>query len=170
MNVIGIYPGTFDPITNGHLDIIKRSMEFCSHLIIGIGVNSSKKTMFSELNRIQLIKDSVLSFKKNRITVTSFDGLLVDFAKKENAKVLIRGIRNVSDFEYEINLASINKTIAPEIDTVFLPTSPELAVVSSSMVKEIAKFGGDISRFVPKHVEGLLKEQFGFIKYGAPKK
>lgn len=169
--MIAIYAGTFDPITNGHLDIVKRSMEFCDHLIIGIGVNSSKKTMFSELNRIQMISESV-SFlsKRNNITITSFEGLLVNFAKEEKAKVLIRGIRNVSDFEYEINLASINKTIAPEIDTVFLPTSPELAVVSSSMVKEIAKYGGDISGFVPKHVEKLVNSQFGFIKYGDPEK
>jgi pantetheine-phosphate adenylyltransferase len=136
-------------------------MEFCDHLIIGIGVNSSKKTMFSELNRIQMISESV-SFlsKRNNITVTSFEGLLVNFAKQEGAKVLIRGIRNVSDFEYEINLANINKTVAPGIDTIFLPTSPELAVVSSSMVKEISKHGGDVSRFVPKHVDQILKSRF----------
>ncbi len=143
-------------------------MEFCAHLIIGIGVNSSKKTMFSELNRIQLITDSLLPLysEKCKITITSFDGLLVEFAKKESAKVLIRGIRNVSDFEYEINLANVNKTLAPSLESIFLPTRPELAVVSSSMVKEIAKCGGDIQQFVPSEVAKAVKGKFGFLKTG----
>ena len=163
MSIIAVYAGTFDPITNGHLDIIRRSMEFCTTLVIAIGVNSSKKTMFSEKERLAQISqalDGLVLLDGQNIEVSSFQGLLVDYAKQEGAKVLIRGIRNVSDFEYEINLANINKTVAPGIDTIFLPTSPELAVVSSSMVKEIAKYGGDVSRFVPKHVEQIIKSRF----------
>jgi pantetheine-phosphate adenylyltransferase len=154
---IGIYAGTFDPITNGHLDIIKRSMQFCSELIILIGINSNKKTLFSEQERYELIKESVP--KEYKFAVTTHGGLIVDFAKLIKASVLIRGIRSVSDFEYEINLANVNKVLAPQIETVFLPTSPELAVVSSSMVKEIAKFGGSIDAFVSAPVAKAIKEK-----------
>ena len=172
--VKAIYAGTFDPITNGHMDIINRSMQFCDKLIIGIGLNPSKKTMFSEEERIKQINvavDKGVEFlTSTNIEVASFQGLLVEYAKQIDAKILVRGIRSVSDFEYEINLANINKVLAPGIDTVFLPTSPELAVVSSSMVKEIARLGGDISRFVPAHVVGQVMSQFGFTKTGNPEK
>lgn len=158
----------FDPITVGHLDIIKRSMQFCNELIIGVGVNSKKTTMFSDPIRIKLIGESVremIGFSYDihgaspqyKWKAAAFSGLLVDFAKEQKADILIRGIRSVSDFEYEINLSNINKVLAPNIETVFLPTSPELAVVSSSMVKEISKYGGDISKFVSKSVlEALI--------------
>lgn len=166
----GIYAGTFDPITNGHLDIINRSMEFCDQLVIAIGINSAKQTMFSEDERIKQINRAVdkhVEFlRSTNITVVSFQGLLVEYAKEVGANILVRGIRSVSDFEYEINLANINKTLAPGIETVFLPTSPDLAVVSSSMVKEVAKLGGDISRFVPIHVKDAVQSKFGFIKTG----
>jgi pantetheine-phosphate adenylyltransferase len=168
-----IYAGTFDPITTGHLDIIKRSMQFCDELIIGVGINSSKKTMFSEAEREKQISVALYSiYKKDdffqiaNIKVQSFNGLLVDFAKELKATILVRGIRSVSDFEYEINLANINKVLAPQIETVFLPTSPELAVVSSSMVKEIAKHGGDVSKFVTKSVLDAINSSYGFIKFG----
>lgn len=142
----------FDPITNGHIDIINRSMQFCDTLIILIGVNSSKKTLFTPEERIELINRSLERQSdfliRTNIIVDSYDGLIVNYAKQNNASVMIRGIRSVSDFEYEINLANVNKTLEPSIETVFLPTKPDLAVVSSSMVKEIAKFGGKISSFV----------------------
>jgi pantetheine-phosphate adenylyltransferase len=162
--VKAIYAGTFDPLTAGHIDIITRSLQFCDRLVIAIGINSNKNTMFSDEERQTFIKQTFAHFPN--IKVESFQGLLVDYAKEIEANLLVRGIRSVSDFEYEINLANINKVLAPDIETVFLPTSPQLAVVSSSMVKEIAKHGGDISKFAPEHVVKAVKGKFGFIKTG----
>lgn len=158
-----VYAGTFDPITSGHLDLIDRSLKLCDKLIVAVGVNSAKKTVFSEMERVYLINKTLENYfsqsSYERISVTSFDGLLVNYAKDAGASLLIRGIRSVSDFEYEINLAGVNKTLDHTIETVFLPTNPRLSVVSSSMVKEIAKLGGDISKFVPAEVaESLLKK------------
>ena len=158
--ITGIYAGTFDPITNGHLDIIKRSLHFCDRIIIAIGINPSKTTMFSDKSRMSLIGealDQILIPSHQSLSVSSFNGLLVEYAREVQADILIRGVRSVSDFEYEINLANINRTLMPSLETVFLPTSPELAVVSSSMVKEIAKHGGDISKFVPDHVREAMQ-------------
>lgn len=161
--VTGIYAGHFDPITLGHLDIIFRSQSFCDNLIVAIGHNSNKKPFFSRSIRLDLIKKSLNEFKNKlnsnfTIEVTSFEGLLIDFAQYLKADILIRGIRSVSDFEYEINLAGINKTLCPKLETVFLPTSPDLAVVSSSMVKEIAKHGADVSKFVSSSVNNAIIE------------
>lgn len=161
---IGVYAGSFDPFTKGHLDIIYRSLLFCDKLIIAVGVNSSKKTFFSEEERLDQIRD-IPAFKyelkdHDRVEVHSFSGLLADFAKSVKANMLIRGIRSVSDFEYELNLSNINSTLAPEIPTIFLPTRPELAVVSSSMVKELAKHGADISQFVPESVAKAVYNKY----------
>jgi len=177
-----IYPGCFDPITWGHLDIIRRSMQFCDQLVIAVGVKSAKKPFFSTEERMKQI-DTVVNnhmdfLVSTNITVTSFEGLLTDYAKLISAKILIRGIRSVSDFEYEITIANANKILAPNIETVFLPTSPNLAVVSSSAVKEIGKYGGPLSHFVPPEIEKAVKTKFGFaespatgfIKYGDPQK
>jgi pantetheine-phosphate adenylyltransferase len=168
-----IYAGTFDPITNGHMDIINRSMEFCTKLVVAIGM-SAKKTMFTEEERVKQINKAVdkgVEFlRSTNIEVAVYQGLTVEYAKQIGAKILVRGIRSVSDFEYEINLANINKVLAPDIETVFLPTSPELAVVSSSMVKEIARMGGDVSRFAPAHVVSAVNAQLGFFKTGNPEK
>jgi pantetheine-phosphate adenylyltransferase len=173
MSVIGIYPGTFDPITNGHLDIIKRTMQFAKELVIVVGINSNKKTLFSEVERVDLINktiDSRIDFLTGtNIKVMSYQGLIVQLAQELGASVIVRGIRSVSDFEYEINLANVNKTLAPGIETVFLPTRPELAVVSSSMVKEIAKFSRDIKQYVPEHVAQAINNKFGFVKHGDEK-
>src|SRR5579864_1351915 len=141
--VRGVYAGSFDPLTNGHLDIIERSFAFCDELDIAIGINSSKQTMFDTDYRVKLLNQS-LEYRTyyGRVKIAAFHNLLIEYARSVHASVLIRGIRSVSDFEYEINLANVNKMLAPEIETVFLPTSPDLAVVSSSMVKEIAKHGG----------------------------
>jgi pantetheine-phosphate adenylyltransferase len=145
-------------------------MQFCDELIIAIGINPQKKTMFTDQERQIMITNTLWKelreSKIGKVTVDSFQGLTVEYARSRGATLFIRGIRSVSDFEYEINLANINKTLAPEIETVFLPTSPELSVVSSSMVKEIAKLGGDVSKFAPKHVVEAVKLQFGFIKEG----
>lgn len=164
--ITGIYTGSFDPITNGHLDIIKRSMQFCDYLTVAVGVNPGKKSMFSDEEKLTLIFSSLHNLDLRspliaRIDARVFQGLAVNFANKMGATVMIRGIRSVSDFEYEINLANINKTLAPNVETVFLPTSPEMAVVSSSAAKEIAKYNGDISKFVPKCVEKALFEKLG---------
>jgi pantetheine-phosphate adenylyltransferase len=124
-----------------------------------------------ELRQINYTIDKEIEFlSSTNIMVTSFQGLLVDYAKSIDANILVRGIRSVSDFEYEISLASINKVLSPNIETVFLPTSPELAVVSSSMVKEISKYGGDISRFVPTHIAKAVNDKFGFLKTGLENK
>ncbi len=163
-----IYAGTFDPITYGHIDMIRRSMQFCRQLVVAVGVNPSKKTMFSEEERLKMINKVIETevdfLTGTNIKATSFQGLIVELARSEGASILIRGIRSVSDFEYEINLANVNKTLAPAIETVFLPTKPDLAVVSSSAVKEIAKYGSDISKFVPSYVAEEIHKKFGSTK------
>ena len=161
--VTGIYAGSFDPITNGHIDIIQRSMKFCRQLVIAIGVNPGKKTMFSETERLQMI-NQVIEKEFEFLTSTNiraqvFSGLMVNLAQEVGASVMVRGIRSVSDFEYEINLSNVNKTLAPGVETVFLPTLPHMAVVSSSATKEIAKYGGDISRFVPPYVAEEIRKK-----------
>lgn len=158
MTIIGIYAGSFDPITNGHLDIIERSSAFCDKLIVAIGVNSSKNTFLPLNKRKSLILESIFTSnpKYADISVDSFDGLLVNYAVEQKANILIRGVRSNSDFEYETNLANVNKLLAPQIETIFLPAKPELSVVSSSMVKEIHKHRGDVSRFVSPRVNQVL--------------
>jgi pantetheine-phosphate adenylyltransferase len=160
----GVYAGTFDPLTHGHLDIILRSLQFCNELVVAVGINPAKNSLFSQEERLEQIYNALGGDPK--IIISSFQGLLVDYAKQIDAGILIRGIRSVSDFEYEIGLSNVNKVLAPAIETVFLPTSPELAIVSSSMVKEIARFGGDISKFVTPHVERAIKGKLGFVKHG----
>ncbi|CAB4196827.1 CoaD Phosphopantetheine adenylyltransferase [uncultured Caudovirales phage] len=153
-----IYAGSFDPISLGHIDIINRSLKICDRLIVAVGINPDKKSTLSFIDRLNLIDKSLDSADYKNVSIESFKGLLVDFAKNNNASILIRGIRSVSDFEYEINLANVNKTLAPDIETVFLPTKPELAVISSSMIKEIAKHDGDISKFVTPCVNKAIKQ------------
>ncbi len=167
-----IYAGSFDPLTYGHIDIIRRSLQICKQLVIGVGVNPGKNTMFTEEERIKLINVAITSgasvdfLQSTNIQVLPFRGLLVDFAKEQGVNLLIRGMRSVTDFEYEMNLANVNKMLAPSIQTVFLPADPNEAMVSSSAVKEIAKFGGDVSRFVPSYVAEAIIKKFGFFKTG----
>jgi pantetheine-phosphate adenylyltransferase len=158
---IGIYPGTFDPITNGHLDIIKRALKLFDLVIVAVGENPQKKTLFSLEERIYLVKEAIKDIPENhRIEVEAFSGLLIDFAKKKSACAIIRGLRAVSDFEYEMQIALINRKLSNNIDTVFLLTSLKWIFLSSSIVKEVAKFGGNVDDLVPKIVAEKLKEKF----------
>ena len=161
--VAGIYAGSFDPISNGHLDIIKRSLNVSDRLIVGVGINPTKKSLFSDEEKINLIEEAIESIDfllRTHIEIKLVPGLLIDFAKEQNINMLIRGIRSVSDFEYEINLANIYKAMNPELDTFFLPTNPTMAIISSSAAKEIAKFGGNIDGFVPANVALALRNKF----------
>lgn len=153
---IGIYAGSFDPLTIGHLDIIKRSMTFCDQLIVAIGANSSKKCFFGNIERAKMIHlaiESEIDFlTSTNIAVKQFDGLLVDFAKKSGANLLVRGVRSTVDLEYENVLANFSKKLAPSVETIYLPTTPDLAFVSSSIVREMLLHKADYSAFVPKKV------------------
>ena len=150
-------------MTRGHVDIIKRAKQFCDKLVVAIGTNSGKKTFFTVEERLKQI-DSVINDEldftlSTDVSVISFPGLLVSAAQSVGAKIVVRGIRSVSDFEYELTLSYANKVLAPEIETIFLPTSPTLSVVSSSMVKEICSYGGDISSFVSNRIRLALEER-----------
>lgn len=145
---IGIYPGSFDPITFGHLDIIERSSRLFDVLIVGVLVNAAKKPLFLAEERVKMIQ-SVTSHLNN-VKVCSFGGLLVDFAKREKADCIVRGLRAVTDFEYELQMAQMNRTMCPGIDTIFLTTDLRYAYLSSSVVKEVASYGGNIERFIPE--------------------
>ncbi len=154
-----VYPGSFDPITYGHLDILDRGLLIFDRIIIAIAKNIQKEALFSVEERAEMIRE-VVKGKKN-VIVDSFDGLLVDYLKKVKANVVIRGLRAMSDFEYEFQMASINRTLNPEIDTIFMMTSKDYFFVSSRTVKEVASFGGSVRDFVPPIVEKKLKEKFG---------
>jgi len=158
---IGIYPGTFDPITNGHLDIINRALKLFDLVIVAIGENPQKIPLFSPEERFFLAQNAIKELSENhRIKVEIFSELLVEFAKKKSACAIIRGLRAVSDFEYEMQLALMNRKLSNSIDTVFLLPSLKWIFLSSSVVKEIAKFGGKIDDLVPKIVAEKLKEKF----------
>lgn len=143
-----IYPGSFDPVTFGHIDIIERSAHIVDELIVGVLINSAKNPLFSIEERVTMLEE-VVSHLPN-VRVQSFSGLLIDFAKQEGARVIVRGLRAVTDFEYELQIAQMNHIISKEIDTMFLTTSLEYAYLSSTIVREISSYGGDISNFVPE--------------------
>ncbi len=154
---IGIYPGTFDPITNGHLDIIQRGLKLFDLLYVVVPNNIQKNTLFTVEERISLLKEVLKDY--DNIIVTSTDKLTVDFAEEVGAFAMLRGLRMVSDFEYELQLSAINKEIKKDIETIFIMSSHDLSFLSSSSVKELAKFNGDISKFVPNVVaKALLKK------------
>jgi len=158
---IGIYPGTFDPITNGHLDIIKRALKLFDLVIVAVGENPQKTPLFSVEERIFLVKEAVKELSESdRVEVEAFSGLLIDFAQKKSASAIIRGLRAVSDFEYEMQLALMNRKLSNSIDTIFLLTSLKWIFLSSSIVKEVAKFGGNIDDLVPRVVAEKLREKF----------
>lgn len=153
-----IYPGSFDPITFGHLDIIKRASKLCDELIIGVLNNKQKNPLFSIDERVNMIKE--LTENLGNVKVECFEGLLVDFAKKKDAQVIIRGLRAVTDFENEIQLAQSNKVQYPELETLFMTTSLKYSYLSSTVAKEFASYGGDISLFVPKEIIPLIEAKF----------
>lgn len=152
-----IYPGSFDPITNGHLDVLERAARLFDEVIVAVAVNSGKSGLFTTDERIALIEE--LTCNNDHIHITSFDGLLVDFATQQNASALVRGLRAISDFEYEFQMALMNRKLRPEIETIFLMPREEYTYVSSSITKEIARLGGDISSLVPASVGDALKSK-----------
>lgn len=148
---IAVFPGSFDPVTLGHIDIIQRALTLFDEVNIAIGLNNSKKILFPLEKRKQWIADSFLG--KSNISVSSYSGLTVDYCKKIGAKYIIRGIRNINDFEYEKSIAQMNAALSTEIETIFLMTSPEYAAISSSIVRDIYQNEGDISQFVPFQIK-----------------
>lgn len=155
---IGIYPGSFDPITLGHLDVIERAAKLVDSLIIGVLNNSSKQPLFSAEDRVDMIK--LVTAHIPNVKVEAFEGLLVDFAKEKNANIVVRGLRAVTDFEYELQMAQTNSKISSQVDTIFLATNVKYAYLSSSVVREIAKYGGDISHFVPEEIMPLVYNKY----------
>lgn len=145
-----IYPGTFDPITNGHIDIAKRAVSFLDELIVAVAKKPSKNCFFSYPERLGLVQEALSSISK--IKVLGFEGLVVDFARIQKSNAIIRGLRTMSDFEYEFKMALTNKNLSPEIETLFLMTHPQYSFMSSQLIKEIAFLGGDLANFLPPEV------------------
>jgi len=163
MKNIGIYPGTFDPITLGHIDVIRRSLKIVNKLIIAVSNEYTKNYLFTADERVELIKESLfkdLKFKRDLIKVLSFNTLTTSFCKKNKASIIFRGLRAVSDFEYEFQLAGMNRQLDSKIETVFLMSDPENQVISSRLVKEIAKLNGKIKNFVTKSTEKKIKDKY----------
>lgn len=156
---IGIYPGTFDPITNGHIDIITRATKFLDEVIVGVAENAGKDPMFGLNERVQMVEEEITALNDagNHIRVKPFNNLLMDFAIQNNASVILRGLRAVSDFEYEFQMAGMNARIHPAIETVFLMASERHQFISSRLVKEVGRLGGDISHFVSPRVLAHMK-------------
>lgn len=154
---VNLYPGTFDPITNGHMDMIRRAVKFSDKLIIGVLNNPSKSPFFSVEERIKMIKE--VTHGLGNIVVDSFSGLLIDYVKNNNINAVVRGLRATTDFEYEFQMTQMNTKLYPEMETIFLMTKSEFSYISSSLVKEIFTFGGNISDFVPPKVTYYMKEK-----------
>ena len=161
MSKIGIYPGTFDPMTNGHMDIIKRSLKIVDHLVIAVAKNLNKNSLFNVIERIDIVKNdiSLLNNLNSKIKVTELSGLLTTFAKNQNATCIIRGLRAVSDFEYEFQMTGMNYQLNPDIETIFLMTSEKNSFISSNFVKEVHKLGGDVSNFVSNNTLNILNKK-----------
>ena len=153
-----LYAGSFDPITNGHADLIKRSLQFVDRLVVGVAINVAKQPLFSEAERVALIEAAV--DHDPRVTVQAFKGLVVDFAREQGATVILRGLRFVADFEYEYQMALMNRHLAPKLETMFMVPSIEVSYISSSLVREVARFGGDIDKLVHPAVAAALRAKF----------
>lgn len=154
---IAVYPGSFDPITNGHMDIIKRASKIYDKVIVGVLNNMSKKSLFSPQERVGMIISEAKDIKN--VEVLSFDGLLVEFAKKNGASVIVKGLRTVADFEYEFQMALLNKALDTEVETIFMMTDSKYSYISSSMVKELAGFNGNLVGLVSPEIEKKIKEK-----------
>ncbi|MGM0598927.1 MAG: pantetheine-phosphate adenylyltransferase [Candidatus Rifleibacteriota bacterium] len=156
---VAVYPGSFDPFTYGHLDILKRATCLFDHIIIGVLENPSKSCLFSPGERVEMIGEVIKDWEEN-IRVIHFNGLLVDFCKKVGACAIIRGLRAVSDYEYEMQMFSVNSQLSKDVETVFLMSSPRYSFLSSSIAREIAQYGGNINSLVPENVKEMLIEKF----------
>jgi pantetheine-phosphate adenylyltransferase len=152
-----IYPGTFDPVTYGHIDLIKRAQETFSEVVVAVAANPHKRPLFSVKERVVMLKNATEEFKN--VTVTSFDGLVVGFARRQKAHVLIRGLRMISDFEYEFQMALTNRKLAPDIETIFLMPHESYSYISSKLIKEAVSLGADVSSFVPEFVARALSKK-----------
>ncbi len=159
MNTIAIYPGTFDPVTNGHTDLVQRATRLFDQVIVAVAKGGSKEPVFPLQQRVLLVQEVLADMPG--VKVCSFDTLLVDFMKQQGAGVILRGLRAVSDFEYEFQLAGMNRQLSPEVETVFLTPAEHYAYISSSLVREIASLGGDVSRFVHPKVVAALTSRLG---------
>lgn len=153
-----IYPGSFDPITNGHIDIIERCSEKFGKVIVAVLNNPSKNTLFTVEERVEIIKESLKGY--DNIEIDSFSGLLIDYAKQKEASLIVRGLRAVSDFEYEMQMALINKSLSEDVETFFLIANTKYSFLSSSIVREVASFGGDVANLVPEAALKALNEKF----------
>jgi pantetheine-phosphate adenylyltransferase len=159
MKHIAVYPGTFDPVTNGHVDLVERSLRIFDELIVAVAANPKKAPLFPLDERIAMFKEAIPNF--THVTIEGFDGLLVDYVKQKKAAGIIRGLRAVSDFEYEMQMALMNRRLDSTIETVFLMPNEEYSFITSTIVKEAASYGGDVSSLVPKVVVEKLKKKFG---------
>jgi len=157
MKVNAIYPGTFDPVTNGHIDLIRRAAVLFNEVIVGVANSSDKKPLFNLEERVEFVRVSIENL--SNVKVVGFDGLLVSLALEHNARAILRGLRAVSDFEYEFQLASMNRKLAPELESIFLTPAEEFSFLSSTLVKEIAALAGDTSAFVPQIVQDALSKK-----------
>ncbi len=156
---IGVYPGTFDPMTRGHLDIIERGLNLFDQLIVAVAVSQSKAPLFDVEERLETIGEEIKGY--GNVSVESFDGLLIEYMRKKKARTVLRGLRVISDFEYEFQMALINRKLDPGVETVFMMTAENYAAVSSRFIKEIARLGGDVGAFVTPGVAGRLREKYG---------
>lgn len=164
MDRIAIYPGSFDPITNGHVDLVKRSLELYDKLIVAVATNSRKNTLFSVEERVKMMKEVFQGIDPNRIEIDTFSGLTVDYARSRGAKLIIRGLRAVTDFDYEYAISLMNSKLAPEVETIFLMASNEHSFISSTIVKEVARHGRAVSNQVPEVVNIALLKKFQEMK------
>ena len=154
----GIYPGSFDPVTYGHLDIIKRSCQMVDELIVGVLYNKAKMPLFSVEERVRMLEEVTKDIPN--VCVTSFEGLTIDFADKMDAHIIVRGLRAITDFEYELQMAQTNRIVNPKVDTMFLVTSEEYSYLSSTVLKEIARYGGALDRFAPPYIIEKVKSKY----------
>ena len=160
---IAFYPGTFDPVTNGHVDILEGALAVADQVVVGVGINAGKSPMFTLDERLRMVNDMIASLGRKtspRASAIAFDGLAVEAGRKAGATILVRGLRDASDFDYEMQMAGMNGIMAPGLRTVFLPASPEARHITATLVRQIASMGGDVSAFVPKSVARRIERKF----------
>src|SRR5579871_6422555 len=160
---IGFYPGSFDPVTNGHLDVVRHAVNLCDHLVVGIGVHPGKAPLFSVTERLQMVQDVFAPIAAQAgctFASTTYDNLTVTAAQQSNATIMIRGLRDGTDLDYEMQIAGMNETMAPDVHTVFIPASARVRPITATLVRQIAAMGGDVSAFVPAEIAAALKAKF----------